>query len=95
MSKPRLPRITGVIHSSRNASPHNTYCAVPPAAPPATTSNAELTFHGVNLTIARTTLAADDRMKRVEWTSTTTRYASPKASPLPENAFGIASASTK
>ena len=54
ISNPAAPWIRcGVTHSNPNAAIHSTYCAVPPAIPPASTSSAVSRFHGASPVTAR------------------------------------------
>ena len=95
ISNAPIPRITGVSHSNATASDQSTYCEMPPRAPPSTTTSAELRLYGARPMIARAALIDVALVNSVVCTATITRYASPKASPLPENACGTASVSTK
>jgi hypothetical protein len=72
----------------------DTYWAVPPAAPPATTIAAAVRLDDDSRRSARAVIPAA-RVNRVEWTATTTRYASPNSRPLPEKARGIVRAKAR
>ena len=53
ITKPRSPTSRGVTCCSTSASAQSTYCAVPPAMPPARISSAEEPFSGAIRRIAR------------------------------------------
>src|SRR5256885_1073537 len=84
-----MPVSGGVIHSSRNAAVHRMYSAVPPSAPPTTSSAADETLNRARPTTACTTLASVERANSPACTSTMARYAIPNVSPVPVNACAM------
>ena len=60
-------------HWSATAAAQRTYCAVPPATPPASTSSADSTLSGKIRRIAATTRSDDARVKSPVWIATITR----------------------
>ena len=94
-SKPPRRFSSDVTHSTANAATHRTYCASPPAMPPARISAAASTLSRATRAIASTTDADDEREYSPACSSTIARYARPNAVPLPWKAFGIDSASIR
>ena len=93
--KPPLWMSSGVTHSLKKPSAQSTYWAVPPTMPPASTKPADRTLKRARRKIARVIRCEPELAKSPAWISTIARYAIPKLAPLPLNASGIASASTR